>query len=219
MLAVSGYPILDKARLIGGCSRLPLSVDPDRLVREVEALPSGLWGGRGGRVGVHNPAEAIFLRGHAPAEGEKPVEDRESLARLPYVRGIIHSLIPAMPLRCLLAKLPPGAVISPHVDQADYFHKTLRLHFPIQTTRASKMYCAGRVYYMQPGEVWALNNCTVHAVWNSDAVRARTHLICDFLPSAPLLELLARAERELGADEPDTERFLVERASAGAMAD
>lgn len=209
---------MDKALLIGGCSRLPLRVDSDRLQTEVQALPSELWGSRGGRVGVHNPAEAIFLRGHAPAEGEKPIEDREALARLSYVRSIVYSLIPATPLRCLLAKLPPGAVISPHVDQADYFHKTLRLHFPVETSRAAKMYCAGQVYYMQPGEVWALNNCAVHAVWNADSTHARTHLICDFLPTAPLFELLARADRALGIYEPDTERFFAQRTAAGAMA-
>lgn len=217
MLSVPGYPVLDKELLIGGCSRLPLQVDSNRLRTEVEALPKELWGSRGGRVGVHNTAEAIFLRGYAPVEGERQVEDRETLARLPYVRSLIHSLIPATPLRCLLAKLPPGAVISPHVDQADYFHKTLRLHFPIESPRSAKMYCAGRVYYMQPGEVWALNNCTVHAVWNADAVQARTHLICDFLPTPPLLKLLAESERELGVEDPETERFFAQQNSTGAM--
>ena len=36
-------------------------------------------------------------------------------------------------------------------------------------------------------------------MWNAHATEARTHLICDFLPSAELLGLLARAERDLGA--------------------
>jgi hypothetical protein len=42
----------------------------------------------------------------------------------------------------------------------------------------------------------------VHGVWNADPERSRTHLICDFLTSPALLDLLARAERDLGSVEP-----------------
>ena len=58
---------------------------------------------------------------------------------------------------------------------------------------------AGSLSACSPGEVWALNNSATHGVWNAHATEARTHLICDFLPSPELLGLLARAERDLGA--------------------
>ena len=202
MLALPGHPLLDKIALIGGCSRLPLTCDAARLAAEVAAIPQDLWGTRGGRVGVHNPAQAIFLRGHAPAQGNLPIEDRETLARVPYIREIISTLVPGTPLRCLLALLPGGAVIAPHVDQADYFSKTVRIHVPVATHDAVWMYCGGRSYHMVPGEIWALNNSTVHAVWNADPGRQRIHLICDFLPTPALLDLLARADRDLGVVEP-----------------
>ena len=64
------------------------------------------------------------------------------------------------------------------------------------------MYCAGATYQMKPGEVWALNNVATHAVWNAHAALSRTHLICDFLTSPALLDLIARAERDLGSVEP-----------------
>jgi hypothetical protein len=64
------------------------------------------------------------------------------------------------------------------------------------------MYCAGRSYRMQSGEAWALNNSTTHGVWNADPECSRTHLICDFLTSPALLDLIARAERDLGSVEP-----------------
>jgi len=198
MLALPNQPLLDKTALIGGCARLPVRCDAARLRAEVEALPAALWGTRGGRVGVHNAAQAIFLRGHAPAEGNLPIEPREALALLPYVREIIETLIPAAPLRCLLALLPPGGVIAPHIDQADYFSKTIRIHVPVATHAQAWMYCAGRSYRMAPGEIWALNNSAVHAVWNASDEVSRTHLICDFLGSAPLFDLLARADRDLG---------------------
>jgi hypothetical protein len=62
---------------------------------------------------------------------------------------------------------------------------------------------------MLPGEVWALNNIARHAVWNADATRARTHLICDYLPSPALLDLLARAERGLGNVNAEVEEHLL----------
>jgi hypothetical protein len=198
MLALPGHPLLDKTALIGGCARLPLRCDAVRLRAEVEAMPTALWGTRGGRVGVHNAAQAVFLRGHAPAEGNLPIADREALEHLPYIREIITSLVPAPPLRCLLAMLPAGAMIAPHIDQADYFSKTIRLHLPVITHPQAWMYCAGFSYRMLPGEIWALNNSNTHAVWNASNELPRTHLICDFLPSPALLALLANAERELG---------------------
>lgn len=198
MLTLPGHPLLDKIALIGGCARLPLRCDADRLRAEIAALPASFWGTRGGRVGVHNPAQAVFLRGHAPAEGNLPVEDREALAYLPYAREIITQLIPAPPLRCLLALLPGGAVIAPHIDQADYFSKTIRIHVPVTTHAQAWMYCDGRSYRMAPGEIWALNNSTTHGVWNADPDVSRMHMICDFLPTPALLDLLAHADRDLG---------------------
>jgi hypothetical protein len=200
---------LDKAALIGACARLPIAVDAMRLRAEVDALPESLWETRGGRLGPHDAARAVFLRGYAPAEGRgKPVEDRASLAQLPYAREIITRLLPAPPQRCLLARLPAGAMVPPHSDIGPYFLKTIRIHVPVITHENVWMYCDGRVFRMQAGEVWALNNIAEHAVWNADATRPRTHMICDYLPSPALLDLLARAERNLGTVNAEVERHL-----------
>lgn len=196
MLDLADAPVIDKARLIGGCVRLPLAIDAARLAAEVAALPSALWGSRGGRVGVHNGAEAIFLRGYAPAEGDRPIEDRAPLALLPYVREIVTTLIPAPAQRCLLARLPGGACVAPHVDEAPYFAKTIRIHVPVETHDRVWMIAAARRYCMATGEAWALNNSAPHAVENEHRHRSRTHLICDFLPAPGLLDLLARGERD-----------------------
>jgi hypothetical protein len=195
MLDLPGHPVIDKALLIGGCTRLPLAVDAARLAGEVAALPAEYWGSQGGRIGVHASAEAIFLRGHAPAEGDRPIEERPPLALLPYVRSLVTALIPAPAQRCLLARLPGGAMIAPHIDQAPYFAKTIRIHIPVETHERAWMIAAGRRFRMAAGEVWALNNSAPHAVENADLERARTHLICDFLPTPALLELLVRGER------------------------
>ncbi|MBA3526665.1 MAG: aspartyl/asparaginyl beta-hydroxylase domain-containing protein [Sphingomonas sp.] len=198
MFDIPGQPILDKTSLVGGCVRLPLELDVERLRGEVAGLPADLWGTRGGRVGVHSAAEALFLRGFAPAEGDLPVEDRPALDRLPYIRSILGTIVPAPPLRALLAKLPAGAEINPHVDMAPYFSKSLRIHIPIETNEAVWMFSSGLGYRMRPGEIWALNNSAEHAVWNRHPSLPRTHLIADFLPTPELADLLAEGERDLG---------------------
>jgi len=207
MLDLPDQPILDKAQLLGGCARLPLSIDATRLAAEVEALGAEVWGTTDGRVGVHRVAEAVFLRGHAPAEGDLPIEDRPPLARLPFAREVI-GLLGATPLRCLLARLPAGGTIAPHIDRAPYFAKSIRIHVPVTTSDQVFMYCAGHTYQMSAGEVWALNNSAQHGVWNADPGRSRTHLICDFLPTAHLLQLLARGDRSRGRDNPEVQRHL-----------
>lgn len=206
MLDLPGQPVIDKAALVGGCLRLRLQLDAERLMAEVDALPNTMWGTQGGRVGVHRAAEALFLRGYAPAQGALPIEDREPLALLPYAREIIEKLIPAPAQRCLLARLPGGASIDPHIDRAPYFSKTLRLHFPIQTHDQAWMIAGSLCYLMKPGEAWVLNNSGPHAVWNADPQRARTHMICDFLPTPALLQMLAAGERDLGRRVESVER-------------
>jgi hypothetical protein len=208
MLSIPNQPLLDKSRLIGGCLRLRLTCDASRMQEEVAALPEHYWGTRGGRVGEHDAAQAVFLRGYAPAQGDFPIDDREALAHLPYLRELIHQRIPARPMRCLLALLPGGAIIAPHVDQAPYFGQTIRVHVPIVTHARLWMFAAGLSYRMQPGEIWALNNSDVNGVWNADPDLSRIHMICDFLPSPELLALLAAAERNLGTDNAEVNRRL-----------
>jgi hypothetical protein len=184
---------------------LPIEIDAARLRDEVAALPLSMWGSTGGRVGVHIAADAIFLRGYAPAQGNLPIEDRPPLAQLPYVRQIMEERMGARPMRCLLARMPADTVIAPHIDRAPYFAKTLRLHFPVESHDRAWMLCAGLGYLMRPGEVWVLNNTAEHAVWNAHPSQSRTHMICDFLPDPGLMDLLARGDRTLGRPMPDVE--------------
>ena len=208
MLQLPGQPLLDKSALIGACVRLALRVDAARLAAEIDSLPPIAWGTTSGRVGVHRAAEALFLRGHAPAEGDLPIEDRPVLATLSYVTEIIHRRIPAPPMRCLLARLRGGVRIPTHIDRAPYFAQTIRLHIAVRSNDLAFMYCCGQRYVMRPGELWALNNSAPHAVWNADLLQERTHLICDFLLTAELRDLLAAGERDLGESAPNCDSHM-----------
>jgi Aspartyl/Asparaginyl beta-hydroxylase len=210
MFDIADQPVQDKQQLIGGCLRLPLQVDATSLAAEVDALGEEVWGTTGGRVGVHSAAEALFLRGHAPAQGDLPIADRPVLDRLPTARAIM-GLLQAPPLRCLLARLPGGRSIASHVDRGPYFSKSIRIHVPVTTHERSFMFCAGLSYLMRAGEVWALNNSTHHGVWNADPARSRTHMICDFTLTPQLAALLQAGDRSLGVDDQALREHLAYR--------
>lgn len=210
MLDFASQPVVDKHAVIGRCVRLRVRTDAERLRDEVAALPTGIWGGTGGRVGVHSAAEALFLRGYAPAEGDKPVEDRPPLDRLPYIRSLLEHVIPAPPLRALLARLPAGKVIKPHIDRGSYFAHTMRFHVPIETNDDVWMFCGGLAYQMVPGEIWALNNGAQHAVCNFDESLSRTHLIVDFLPTPKLVEMVGQGDWDLGQTRPEIEAAILQ---------
>ena len=198
MIAMSEYSKLKKHDLIGTCVKLPISFDVKKLIDDFSSIAPDLWGSRGGRVGVHVQAEAVFLRGYAPAQGNLPIEDRPVLEQLPYAKHLIHQLFCAQPMRCLFAKLKANGQVPLHIDNGEYFEKTIRIHFPVVTNPKAKMLVGGKEFSMQVGEIWAINNCTVHGVVNAHESEARTHLICDYLPSDKLLKLLSGGEHDLG---------------------
>ena len=186
-----------------------MRVNAARLQAEVAALPEGSWAGTGGRVGVHRAAQAIFLRGFAPAEGEKPIEDREPLGALPYVRELIIEADPGSG-----ATLPAGAPAagragSPRTSTS----RRISRRPSASMCRWSPMTRPGCTAPGSPtacsrAKSWALNNSAPHGVWNAHATQARTHLICDFLPSPELLGLLARAERDSALRMPSSIRVM-----------
>jgi hypothetical protein len=118
----------------------------------------------------------------------------------------------------LLARLPAAASIAPHIDLAPYFSKTLRIHVPVETNASVHMIAGGLCYSMQPGEIWVLNNSATHAVWNAHPTLARTHMICDFLPSAALSELLRLGERNLGKHLVHVDQYFKDARHAKAAA-
>jgi hypothetical protein len=189
----------DKHALIGSCLRLPVSFDLAKLLGEFHTIADALWGTRGGRVGVHVQTEAVFLRGYAPAEGDLPIEDREVLASLPFTRTLIYETFQAPPQRCLFAKLRANGEIRPHIDQGAYFERTVRIHFPVVTNPQAIMLADKQSFHMQVGEAWALNNSAVHGVVNKHPTEARTHLICDYLPTEHLRQLLRDARNRPSA--------------------
>ena len=195
---------VNKEEVIGGCSRLPIQLDAERLQGEIRGMNSSHWGTTGARIGVHTQVQAVFLRGYAPAEGDKPIVDRAALDEVPYARELIYEVIPAPVQRCVIALLKPQGHVRLHADEGEYFTRHIRLHFPVLTNSQVVMFVAGLSYRMRPGEIWALNNNAQHGVMNRHPTEARAHIIADFVPTAELLQLLAQSSKGLGVQDEAT---------------
>jgi len=203
-----------------GAIKLPFKVDAERLAAEVEQITQQEWGINGRTAPAFANTEAIFLKGYAAAEDNSSTEDRAILSQLPYIKELIFKLLPSEPHNCVLSLLPPNTDVGLHIDQGDYFNKTLRVHFPIITNSKVTMFFGGS-YFMKPGEVWVLNNCAPHGVENAHETKPRIHMICDFTPTNDLLMLMDKAEQTNGESSPKlyeklmdkTRRVVMERQS------
>jgi len=89
-------------------------------------------------------------------------------------------------VRVLLARLAAGAEIEPHVDKGYSLINCNRVHIPLITNDAVTFFVGGERRILAEGEIWEINNATVHAVANHSA-RARVHLIIDWTPTGTLL--------------------------------
>lgn len=185
-----------------GAMRLPLTYDAARLGEEVMRIEQTEWDGGGRTASAFADTKAIFLKGFAAASKNPSLEERSALGRLPYARELIHSLIPSVPQKCVLSYLPAKTDVGLHVDMGEYFEKTLRIHFPVLTNTQSRMYI-GACYCMKPGEVWILNNNVPHGVENDHPTLPRIHMICDYLPTKQLLDLVGRSDASLGSPCPE----------------
>ena len=197
-MTMNNFGAKQKFDLVPGCARLNHKFDPAPILAEVNALDDAVWSQTQRRRAVHGGASSIFLRGYPPLEGAKPIEDRELLGQLPAIRSLIYSVIPAAPMRCVLAKLHAGKHISRHMDKGPYFEAHLRLHFPIYTNPGVQ-FCANSLFYrMAEGEVWVLNNSNLHGVLNENTEDFRLHIICDFVPNEALIDAIKSANTGLG---------------------
>lgn len=96
-------------------------------------------------------------------------------------------------LRVLLVKLTEGEDIDPHFDEGMSLLHSHRVHVPI-ITNGQVMFCVGgEKRHLAAGEIWEINNATVHYVENHSN-HARVHMIVDWAPK----ETLTHRERIAG---------------------
>jgi mannose-6-phosphate isomerase-like protein (cupin superfamily) len=146
---------------------------------------------------AHRDAKSIILRWCPIAEGEDPAavsfdrceaKDTRAFAELaPMVWRPFLQLVKKLegpigaPGRSLIALLPPGGKITPHIDEglyADYFD---RFHIVLQGTCLFR--CGAETHRPQPGEAFWFNHKLEHSVENDGDID-RIHLIIDYMAPA-----------------------------------
>ncbi|MCZ6723790.1 MAG: aspartyl/asparaginyl beta-hydroxylase domain-containing protein [Gammaproteobacteria bacterium] len=83
--------------------------------------------------------------------------------------------------RLIFAKLRAGGKIAPHTDGLYSLLKCHRIHIPIITNDKVIFMIGGEEKVLHTGEMWEINNATVHAVDNQSE-EDRIHLIIDWVP-------------------------------------
>lgn len=194
---------------IDECLRLPVRVDVPRLAAEIASLPDREWGRASRDPVVQASVDSVFVIGHPRGPRPLPPEDREPLARMPYLRHVLRDLVPATPTRAVVARLAPHGLIPIHRDTARFFRHTVRLSFQVSADGVQSLFCDGVSYPQEPGEVWAISNLVPHGVHNAGDA-ARVNVLADYLPSPELVELLACGERGLGVHDAGATRTLEE---------
>ena len=83
--------------------------------------------------------------------------------------------------RVQLARMQPGSVIKPHIDQSPMLVASHRVHLPIITNKGVEFVIDSRPTTMEAGKFYELNNRLTHTVTNKGS-EDRIHLLIDYLP-------------------------------------
>ena len=88
---------------------------------------------------------------------------------------------PGTVVKSMLAEVPAGKCVYPHVDRSACLVLSHRCHLPVLTSDEVDLDVDAKTYHLQVGTVYELDNTRLHGVRNlSD--RRRVHLICDVMP-------------------------------------
>jgi hypothetical protein len=190
--------------------RLPLSFDPVRLARDLDALAGVTWIEHFVKQNYDGDWSVIPLRGVAGAA--HPVKmiyadptatdfaDTPLLDACPYFREVLGAF--DCELQCVrLMRLTPGSVIKEH-DDNDLRAETgaARIHVPVTTNPGVEFELNRRRIVMTPGSAWYLRLADPHRVANRGTTD-RVHLVIDVVVNAWLTALLRRAEACSALDE------------------
>jgi quercetin dioxygenase-like cupin family protein len=182
--------------------RLPLSFDPNLLVRDLRALASVEWIEHFVPQNYDGNWSVIPLRGKAGAR--HPVmmiysdptatsfEDTPMLQGCPYFREVLDAF--QCPLQAVrLMRLTPGSRIKEHADlELSVEEGTARIHIPVVTNPGVEFYLNGSRIVMEAGSAWYLRLSDPHSVYNNGD-SDRVHMVIDAVANDWLRTLLESA--------------------------
>ena len=82
--------------------------------------------------------------------------------------------------RIMLAKLPGGTFIPPHVDGAAHVSVPHKIHIPLTTNPQTYFFVDEQRFHLREGVAYEVNNATRHSVVNGGTTD-RIHLIFEYL--------------------------------------
>ena len=85
--------------------------------------------------------------------------------------------------RIMLAKLPAGAFVAPHVDGDPSGNRPHKIHVPLLTNADTYFFVADQRYHFVEGHAYEVNNAARHSAVNSGR-SDRVHLIFEYLDAS-----------------------------------
>ena len=86
-------------------------------------------------------------------------------------------------IRAFFTKLLPGESVAARTNTAFSLLHSHRIYLPIETNNDVSVIVGGERKYMQVGEMWEINNATVHNIENRGDT-AHIHLVVDWVPDS-----------------------------------
>ena len=166
--------------------------DVEPLKRKLAKIPEKAWyqSGREEKYEVHKQTRALQLiydadfRHYQPTVHPLHHEFRRELE--PFTDFITrHYDGDGFIVRLVFARLDAHGAIPPHSDGLYSLLKCHRLHVPIVTNDKVGFWVGGQEINMREGEMWEINNATLHAVYNRSDL-SRIHMIIDWVPTSTL---------------------------------
>lgn len=105
-----------------------------------------------------------------------------AMRMLPQARSLIFGLMGMVEGerlgRCLITRLPPGGVITLHIDSGDHAVYYDRYHIVLMSRAGCVFKCGEEMVNMLTGDVWWFDNSVEHEVINNSD-EDRIHLVVD----------------------------------------
>lgn len=162
------------------------------ILSALNTLPQNEWlkSKRGNRFKVHEYTQSILLIHDADFRHSRPTIYPIYRQLAPHLRPILEFIKQnyhheGQIIRLLLVKLTAGETVKAHRDNGYSLTHCHRIHCPLSTNEKVIFTVGGEARHLAVGELWEINNSTIHQVenkGNSD----RIHLIIDWAPNNTL---------------------------------
>jgi hypothetical protein len=139
---------------------------------------------------AHKETQSIILSGTSETTDLQKIFDDLTQVQYPHMAecadalsAILRPCLEALPKvtsfgRIIIAKLPSGKAVDPHIDEGRYAEAYMRLHVPMRTNAAAWLKSGDETCAFKDGELWWFNHRISHAAFNLGDTD-RIHLIVD----------------------------------------